>query len=177
MLVQDNCFLASTGSMDQKQLSMKAGFGTEKLQMTRIAPRAYSQWETRRNANGRPATVFVHAPGLIMETNLRMNEGMHVYTSSIVALTEGVTLHPPSTNVTRYWEEKKKEVCLVQGPGTVYVSSSPISKQARRLLNATPPKSNLLSYILWVFCAWGCVLIMFFMFYYYQDLVGGRWTT
>jgi len=95
LLVQDECFLASTGQMDQKEVCLKAGFGTEKLQMTRIAPLAYSQYETRRNANGRPATVFVHAPGSIMETNLGANKGLHVYTSAIVALIEGVTLNPP----------------------------------------------------------------------------------
>ena len=173
LLVQDDCFLASTGQMDQKQVCLKAGFGTEKLQMTRIAHLAYSQYETRRNANGRSATIFVHAPGSIMETNLGVNEGLHVYTSAIVALTEGVTLNPPSMIASSYWAEEKKEVCLVRGPGTIYVSSLPMSKQARRLLNATPPKLSLFSYVQWVLCAWGYLLVVAVLQGFCKDMICG----
>lgn len=143
LLVQDDCLLASTGQVEFKQVCLKAGFGTEKLQMILIAPLAYSQWDTRRSVRGRPGTVFVHSPGTIMQSNLGPDESIHVYTSAIVALTEGMTLQPPSTNASLYWVEKKKEVCLMQGPGTIYVSSLPLSKQARRLMKARPPKSTL----------------------------------
>jgi len=169
LLVQHDHLLASTGQVEFKQVCMKAG--EESLEMTHIAPLAYSQWETRRSVRWRPATVFVHAPGSIMETNLGPNEGIHVYTSAIAALTEGVTLHPPSTNASLYWAEKKKEVCMVQGPGTLYVSSSPLSKQARRLMKARPTKSNLLLYVQCFFGAWGSILIAFVIVYAYLDLV------
>jgi uncharacterized protein (AIM24 family) len=99
----------------------------------------------------RGASVFVQSPGCIMETNLGPNESLHVYTSAIVALTEGVTLQVPLTSAsTGLGEEKKKEVCVVQGPGTVYFSSLPVSKQARRLLDATPCKPDLISLARWL---------------------------
>jgi len=140
LLVQDDCYLASTGEVSHKQVLLKTGTGKDKLQMTRIVPRPYSEYETRRNANVRPATVFVHAPGSIIETTLGPNESLHVYTSAIVALTEGVTLNPPWTNPDGFRKKQMKDGCLVRGPGTLYISSLPFSVQARRLLSVRPPE-------------------------------------
>lgn len=74
-----------------------------------------------------------------MEINLGHNESLNVYTSAIVALTEGMTLNPPWVNPEGFGEKTMKDGCLVRGPGTVYISSWPFSKQARRLLDASPP--------------------------------------
>jgi uncharacterized protein (AIM24 family) len=149
LLVQDDCYLASTGLVNHKQVFLKTGEGL--LQMTRIVPRPYTEYETRRSVRGRPATatVFVQSPGSIMETSLGPNESLHVYTSAIVALTEGVTLNPPWVNPAGYGEKKMKDGCLVRGPGTLYISGLPFSKQARRLLDTSPPEPDRYSSVRW----------------------------
>lgn len=146
LLVRDDCCLANTGYVAREPVCLKAGTNREQqLQMTRFTATS-SGWPPRM----RGATVFVHAPGSIVETNLGPNESMYVYTSAIVALTEGVTLQAPLTSATTGWgEEKKKEVCVVQGPGAVYISSLPVSKQARRLVDAAPSKSDLIPLVRW----------------------------
>ena len=81
--------------------------------------------------------------------------------------------HRPGTRPQQH-RGKKKEVCLVRGPGTIYVSSLPMSKQACRLLNATPPKLSLFSYVQWFLCAWGCLLVVAVLQGFYKDIIRGR---
>lgn len=143
LLVKDDCCLANTGRLAHGAVCLKTGANTEQqLQMTRFVAKP-SGWPPRM----RGATVFVHAPGSIMETNLGPADSMHACSSAIVAVTEGVTLKPPPTSSSTHWAEKK-DVCVVQGPGTVYISSLPVSKQVCRLLDATP-KFDLFSYVRW----------------------------
>lgn len=109
--------------------------------------------------HGRSGTVFVHAPGSIIETTLGANESLHVYTSAIVALTEGVTLNPPWTNPNGYREKQMKDGCLVRGPGTIYISSLPFSVQARQLLSAGLPESDPYSSVRWFLTVLGALFL------------------
>jgi len=126
LLVQDDCCLANKGRVAHEAVCLKTGANTEQqLQMTRFVAKPF-EWPSRM----RGATVFVHAPGSIMETNLGSDESMHACISAIVAVTEGVTLKLPVTSASTHLAEKK-DVCVVHGPGTVYISSLPVSIAGR----------------------------------------------
>ena len=134
LLVQNDCYLAYTGVVSHRRLRLQAGVNSEQLLMTRVVAKPFGVLNSIRST-----TVFVHAPGSIMETNLGQGESMYVCTSAIVAVSEGVTVNLP-VGSQREWMTKQQNTCLVRGPGTVYVSSLPVVRQARRLLNAGRPE-------------------------------------
>lgn len=138
LLLQNESYLASTGSVSHRRMCLQAGVNTEQLFMTRVVASPSS---------ARGATVFLHAPGSIVETNLGVGQKMYVSISAIVAVTEGVTVNLSSTGAQARplsgaeWARKSQSICLVQGPGTVYVSSLPVARQVRRLLSASRPEN------------------------------------
>lgn len=146
LLVQNDCYLAYTGAVSHRRLRLQAGVNAEQLLMTRIMAKPFGQLNSIRST-----TAFVHAPGSIMETHLGQGDSMYVCTSAIVAVTEGVTVNLPVASG-REWLTRQHNTCLVRGPGTVYVSSLPVMKQARRLLNAGRPEIPAIIRALMIVC-------------------------
>lgn len=143
VLVVNASYLASVGPVKQRRMVLQAAVHTEELPMTRIVA-----------AGPAGAQVFVHAQGAIVETTLGAAESMHVSTTAIVALTEGMTVHlpagagppvggggmvyhPAGGGPAASWAHKSQSVCVVRGPGTMYLASLPNPKFAARLLNSS----------------------------------------
>lgn len=155
LLVQNDCYLAYTGVVSHRRLRLQAGVNAEQLLMTRIVAKPFGPLNPVRST-----TVFVQATGSIMETHLGQGESMYVCTSAIVALTEGMTVNLPVGNC-RGWMMKQQNTCLVRGPGTIYIASLPVVKQARRLLNAGRPEIPSLVRALMVVCLFvACMLAL-----------------
>ena len=150
LLVEKDCYLASLGGVTHRRMCLQASVNSEQLPMVRVACLPGAPAAAAAVAAGE-ATVFLQAGGTVIEKTLAATESMYVTTACVVALTEGITIHPPVPGAGLVmapggphavygaglgWGLKTQSACVVRGPGKLYLSNLPVSRVAGKIVLA-----------------------------------------
>lgn len=166
LLVQNDCYLAYSGQVTHKRTVLQAGEGTEQIVMQRLStpgpwpnPGPYPGHATVF-IQSQGALMKTE-----LRSGESMNVKTECITAITEGVTLGLPLGPrrggdPGVGAGRHeggvggaaagfprgewyeryrlaeWFHKRRSVCVVRGPGTVYISSLPASKLAHRVLTS-----------------------------------------